>query len=850
MQLLRPATSAVFLTAFLVLTTPFPVLAQAPVRARAIAAGGEHSLALTSDGSVWEWGAKWADYWGLDLPLGDVAGYAAPTRVSGLDRIVAIAEAYSHSLAIRDDRTVWAWGSQDGGQFGDYTGTNRGTPVQVLGLSQVVAVSGGVISNLALRSDGTVWTWGTLGNGWNKDPGDPPTGALTKVTGLTGVVAIASGYGHSLAMKVDGTVWAWGRNTSGELGDGSASQGSLTAVQVRGLSGVVAIAAGSVHSLALKTDGTVWEWGSNQRTPVQVSGLSEVVSIAAGGIDMALKPDGTLWAWRFDWANAEWSTPAQVTGLSDVASIAVGYGHALALKGDGTIWAWGNNNSRQLGHGGVPQGFLPGPVNGLAGAVAAAAGDAHSMALKEGGTVWTWGANRAGQLGDGTTTDRWAPAPVSGLVDITQIVGGEQHSLALRSDGTVWAWGSNSLGQLGDGTTTDRSSPVQVSGLTGVIAIAASGSQSLALTHDGSVWQWGFNVISPWANGGDWEYWSIPVQVSGLTDMKRIAAGGWRGLASKADGTIWTWGVGPDGDWFRQGQPPAQLTGFNGIAAIAASSAYSVALKDDGTIWMCDPAGWMIAPDWHWLALMTLDQWSGFNEVVAAAVGGLAISFHVEGHTLALKRDGTVWAAGKNWSGELGDGTGAYTARSTPLQVAGLSGVVSISAGAVHSLAVKRDGTVWAWGGNYHGELGVEPSVYRATPSPVIPPGSPDLAIRMSHDRDFSTSDAGLYTLTVTNIGDTAMPGAVTVTDVLPPGLTYRAGAGTGWTCSASEQVVACANSGPIEAGAASAITLMVDVGPAAFPGVTNVATVKNVSDRNSSNDTIGDPTIVLPGRN
>ncbi|MBZ5622228.1 MAG: DUF11 domain-containing protein [Acidobacteriia bacterium] len=831
--------------AFLTGATSLP--AQTRPGVTAIAAGCLHSLALTSDGSVWQWGARVGEYWmDADGEWGDAAGRAAPTRVSGLGRVVAIASGCDHNLSVREDGTVWAWGSNDGGQLGDGTTTSRRTPVQVNGLTGVVAVSGGSSRSLALKSDGTVWTWGTLSSIYQRQPGDPPTPALTQVSGLTGIMVIASGSGHNLALKGDGTVWAWGTNDGGQLGDGT-TVGRSTPLRVSGLSGVVSIAAGGwSSSLALKGDGTVWAWGGNQRTPVQVGGLSEVVSIAGGGVELAVRLDGTVWTLGANGTTGEW---VQVSGLSEVTSVASCGGHALALKSDGTVWAWGNNNSHQLGDGTVPQQLTPLPVGGLSGVVAAAAGDAHSMALKGDGTVWAWGGNQAGQLGDGTTTDRWAPAPVGGLSGVVAIAAGERHSLALKEDGTVWAWGLNNLGQLGDGTTTDRSTAVPASGLNGVVAIAASGAQSLALTRDGSVWQWGLNVESPWSNGSGWGQRSTPVPVSGLSGVKAIAAGGWRGLALKGDGTVWYWGVGTDGGWNDQDKPPAQVTGLNGITAIAASSAYSVALKDDGTVWICDPGGWLWGPDWQWLALKPLDQWNGFSGVVAVAVGSIAIPFHFEGYTLALGSDGTVWAAGENWNGELGDGTGIYGGRLTPVQVAGLSGVASVSAGSGHSLAVKRDGTLWAWGRNSSGELGAEPSPYHATPVPVIPPGSPDLAISMTHTGDFTVGDRAVYTLTISNIGLTETAGAVTVKDTLPPGLTYFSASGTDWTCAANDQDLTCTKPGAVDPGASSTIEITVLVGSAAFPGATNLATVTNASDRNFSNNTIGHPTTILPER-
>ena len=217
-----------------------------------------------------------------------------------------------------------------------------------------------------------------------------------------------------------------------------------------------------------------------------------------------------------------------------------------------------------------------------------------------------------------------------------------------------------------------------------------------------------------------------------------------------------------------------------------------------------------------------------------------------EAHSLAVREDGTVWAWGLNASGQLGDGT--TTDRMIPVQVAGLTEAVAVAARGNFSLALRGDGTVWAWGDNSSGELG-DGRTARSTPVQVIQPGSPDLVIAMSHAGDFTVGDQGIYTLTITNAGFTATAGTITVTDTLPPGLAYVSAVGSGWTCSAADESVTCTSPSPLDPGASSIIKLTVEVGASALPGVTNLATVSNESDRNISNNTIGDPTVVLAGR-
>ena len=306
-----------------------------------------------------------------------------------------------------------------------------------------------------LRSDGQVFAW------------SGSTTSTTQRSDIAGVALLAAAADHTLALKTDGTLWAWGDtgfgNGSGQLGNGTNTNSTL-AIAVPGMTGVASIAAGGLFSVAAKIDGTVWAWGGNSQG----------------------QGDGTLLL-RL--------SPIQVPGLTGVARVASNKGgndgFVLALRHDGTMAAWGWNQYGQLGDGTTTDRLSPVAVTGLTNAVAIAAGGVHSLALKGDGTVWSWGYNNNGQLGDGTTTSRSVPAPVPGLADVIAISAGTAHSLALKADGTLWGWGSNGNGQVGDGTVVDRLAPVQVVGIAGIASVTAGASSSLAVKVDGSVFRWG-----------------------------------------------------------------------------------------------------------------------------------------------------------------------------------------------------------------------------------------------------------------------------------------------------------------------------------------------------------------------
>jgi len=262
-----------------------------------------------------------------------------------------------------------------------------------------------------------------------------------------------------------------------------------------GLSGVIAIAAGSGHSLALKNDGTVvdWDYGSGEPS-MSPAGLSGVTAIAAGGgHSLALKSDSTVIGWKMQDRRYGDAAATPPLGLSGVTAIAAGDYHSLALKSDGTVIAWGWLTRLSLVYGaGTP------PV-GLSGVTAIAAGGRHSLALKSDGTVIGW-------TGDPNNT---SVTPPLGLSGVTAIAAGDYHSLALKSDGTVVGWGDNYYGEA--------SIPA---GLSGVTAIAAGSGHSLALKDDGTVVGWGDNI-----------YGEPPAGLSGVT---AIAAGSDHSLALKA----------------------------------------------------------------------------------------------------------------------------------------------------------------------------------------------------------------------------------------------------------------------------------------------------------------------------
>jgi len=291
-------------------------------------------------------------------------------------------------------------------------------------------------------------------------------------------------------------------------------------------------------------------------------------------------------------------------------------------------------------------------------------------------TVFAWGDGHQGKLGyDHGAISSTVVNPMSDSDEVVAFDGGDHFSVLLRTDGSVWVVGSAAYGVFGQGTTHFAGSftPLKVPGLAPVKAIAAGWTHVLAVTHDGSIWAWGDNGTGQLGNGApSWENacWceESPVQVEGIDDAVAVAAGRFVSYALRADGTVWAWGTGGYGQLGH---------GSSGVAS--------------------------------------------FVPVQVSLPGKtIAISTRLW-HALALQADGTVWAWGFNSFGELGIGNSPFGCQCepTPAKVLGLTDVASIAAGAASSVAAREDGSVFAWGFNRYGAVGVGDTTDRHTPVAV-----------------------------------------------------------------------------------------------------------------------------------
>jgi alpha-tubulin suppressor-like RCC1 family protein len=391
-------------------------------------------------------------------------------------------------------------------------------------------------------------------------------GPLPTMSGTCATRTIRGGMAHTVALASDGTVWAYGYNYYGELGNGQSGTnqtGALVPNHVLGvggsglLSGISSISAGGNDSIAVASNGFVYDWGLNANG-----------QLGNGTTTDSSKPIQVL-------------APSGQSGyLSGVIAVSQGNNVSYALKSDGTVWAWGAGSYGALGNGNTTDSSLPvqvlapqGQSGYLTGVVDITAGSAAStaLALKADGTVWGWGYNAYGSLGNGNTTDSAWPVQVLAptgqrgfLTGVRKLSAANAHALALMSDGTVDSWGYNNYGQLGNnsgGSGSYSSIPVKVVGqggtgnLSGVVDVSGGSTQSLAVLSSGNVYSWGSNGYGELGiNSSDSSVHGSPVEVLGqggtgfLSSIGAVGAGSASfSLAVDSNGNPWGWGRGFEG---------------------------------------------------------------------------------------------------------------------------------------------------------------------------------------------------------------------------------------------------------------------------------------------------------------
>ncbi|MDB3870679.1 hypothetical protein N9318_00005, partial [Euryarchaeota archaeon] len=664
----------------------------------AISSGAEHTCAILNDGSVSCWGYN---QWG-QLGLGHPNDLNIPNQVnlSTGRTATALGTGWGHTCAVLDDGSVSCWGDNDKGQLGDGTTNDRWTPTQTASLGTgraAVAISSGLSEHTcAILDDGSVSCWGSnqvgqLGDGTNTNR-NSPTQTSSLGSGRT-ADAITTGGSTTCVILDNGSVSCWG----GYVGDGTSADAN-TPTQTASLGSgraAVAISAGQYHTCVILDNESVSCWGSNNYgelgdgttntafSPTQTSSLgtgrtalvNSIFYPHTGQSSQTACTAGTYQPLIGQLSCINTSSGYYSIGTKSIVDLSSGVQHSCSAYENSSLYCWGRNDYGQLGDGTTTDSSTPVQVTLPIGrtAVSVSLGSTHSCAVLDDDSIYCWGENGYSQLGDGTTTDSSTPVQVnlpSGRTAVS-VTTGSYHTCAILDDASLHCWGRNNFGQLGDGTTSSSSTPAQVSLPSGRTVISAdAGSQyTCAILDNALMYCWGYNGQGQLGIGSTSSS-STPVQVSlpsGHT-VTSISVGHALTCAILNDGSMYCWGYNNNG-------------GVGDGTTTDRSSPVEVSLPISMT------ATSVSARTYHACAILdtsSLYCWGGNNggalgngvnygqsttpAQVISLSGSTVISVSTgDTHTCAVVATASPYCWGNNDYGQVGDGT--TTKRNTPVNL-------------------------------------------------------------------------------------------------------------------------------------------------------------------------------------
>jgi alpha-tubulin suppressor-like RCC1 family protein len=351
-----------------------------------------------------------------------------------------------------------------------------------------------------------LWTWGSggsisfpgqLGNNSTTNRSTP----VTTFAGGTNWKQVSAVGGHTSAIKTDGTLWIWGSNNYGQLGTNDTINRSTPVTTFAGGTNWKQVSSANIHTAAIKTDGTLWTWGRNVFGQL---GINNAVNRTTPVTTFA---GGTNWK-----------------------QVSCGFDHTAAIKTDGTLWIWGRGDSGRLGDNNATTQKNT-PVTTFAGGTnwkQVSTGGDFTAAIKTDGTLWVWGGGSPGQLGNNSIANKVTPVTTfAGGNNWKQVIASSVHTAAIKTDGTLWSWGQGSNGKLGTNDTIDRSTPVTTfAGGTNWKQVSSGGNSTAAIKTDGTLWSWGLGTSGQHGTN-DIISRSTPVtNFAGRTNWKQVISGG------------------------------------------------------------------------------------------------------------------------------------------------------------------------------------------------------------------------------------------------------------------------------------------------------------------------------------
>jgi alpha-tubulin suppressor-like RCC1 family protein len=692
-----------------------------PAQATSISVGRDHSMAITADGTLWGWGNNRSGQFGD----GTIINHHAPIQI--MKGVSAVSAGDAHTMVITDDGKLWGWGSIGGTSF-------RNSPVQLENTSGLIESPRGHImddvitvyasghSIFAITADNILWEV-EMRSPWE----------LIPVEIMKNVVAVSAAGGTAFAITNDGILWGWGGNHMGQLGDGTIKNRKKP---TRIMENVSSVSTSGEHTMAITNNGDLYVWGMNWAGELGdgVNGMGEGGTLIAG---------------------SHRRNPARI--MSNVSAVSTGQNYTMAITTDGVLWGWGGGNDdtfptssmQRLGDGMAVSRNTP--VQIMENVVSVSAGNNHTLAVTTDGQLWSWGSNSSGKLGTDSVSSNYTPTQV--MEDVNAVSVGANHTMAITSDNVLWGWGSNRIGELGDGSRETRFTPVRITD--NISAVSAGSEGTLAINSDGVLFQWGrvyrgngsgavsdgfeqimSNVTAVSTNTSDgsrfpliirndgtlWTFENSGEELKIADNVQTAAAGDWCSFFVDSNGVLWGYGSNINGQL--GGGTANNDTDHNNpvriMENVVAVSTGGNSPSYTGSHSMAITADGTL---WGWSPNNQLGQlgisesdYSWESRTPTRIMSNVVAVSAGRNYTMAITSDGVLWGWGDNGEGQLGDGT--TIDRHTPVRI--MENVAAVSAGRSHTMAITTDGVLYAWGANEMGQLGIGKSTVADTPQRVM----------------------------------------------------------------------------------------------------------------------------------